>query len=269
MVLPGRGTTWIWDAPGPPGAPALLLLHGWTATAALNWFPALPPLGQRYRVVAMDLRGHGRGIRSRRRFRLADCADDAEALCAVLDLPAVTAVGYSMGGPVAQLLWRRHRPRVAGMVLCATASTFASRKRLVPAVQVFGRSLAVGAGVLPPSARQELTRRALPGRLQETSLSAWALAERHSNDLAALIGAGTALNNWSSEPWLRGIDVPVSVVKTTADSQVPPWRQQQMADAIPGARVFPVAGDHGACIERPDLFVPALMEACAAATAPH
>ena len=192
VELPGRGKTWIWEATGPPGAPTLLLLHGWTVTAALNWFQTLPALAERYHVVAMDLRGHGRGIRSRRPFRLEACADDAEALCEVLGVPTVIPVGYSMGGPIAQLLWRRHRARVAGMVLCATAGGFATRSLLAPATWVFGRSLAVGTCVLPPFIQQELTRLALRDRLGETPLAEWAAAERRRNDLAALIGAGVA-----------------------------------------------------------------------------
>ena len=55
--------TWTWEVPGPPGAPALLLLHGWMATAALNWYGALEYLGGSFRVVAPNLRGHGRAGR--------------------------------------------------------------------------------------------------------------------------------------------------------------------------------------------------------------
>jgi len=82
IELAGRGTTFHRDLPAAAGeqAPTVLLLHGWTATADLNWFPAYEPLARHVRVVALDHRGHGRGIRSHRRFRLADCADDAVAL---------------------------------------------------------------------------------------------------------------------------------------------------------------------------------------------
>ena len=75
-------------------------------------------------MVAPDLRGHGRGIRSRRPFRLEDCADDLAALVEQLGCGPVVVVGYSMGGLVAQLLWRRHPDLVAGLVLCSTARVF-------------------------------------------------------------------------------------------------------------------------------------------------
>src|SRR2546427_10570624 len=106
--LPGRGRTWVIDAPGPVGAPTLVLLHGLSATAALNWFTTFPTLARRFRLVAPDLRGHGRGIRSNRTFRLEDCADDIAALADALGIERFIPVGYSMGGPVAQLVWHRH-----------------------------------------------------------------------------------------------------------------------------------------------------------------
>src|SRR3954465_14508965 len=79
MELPGRGTTFVRRVEGPPGAPTLLLLHGWMASGGLNWSRALDTLGQHLHAAAVDMRGHGRGIRNGRRFRLADCADDAAA----------------------------------------------------------------------------------------------------------------------------------------------------------------------------------------------
>src|SRR6202011_1547948 len=73
-------------------------------------------------VVAADLRGHGDGIRPGSQFRLEDCADDVAALAAVLDIRQFVAVGYSMGGMVAQLLYKRHASLLSGLVLCSTAS---------------------------------------------------------------------------------------------------------------------------------------------------
>ena len=59
-------------------------------------------------------------------MRLADCADDVAALVEELGTGKVIAAGYSMGGPVAQLLRRRHPDKVAGLVLCATAPAFSA-----------------------------------------------------------------------------------------------------------------------------------------------
>ena len=54
-VLPTHGPATYWDTGGPPGAPTLVLLHGVTLTAEVNWSAVAPWLAQRYRVVAVDL----------------------------------------------------------------------------------------------------------------------------------------------------------------------------------------------------------------------
>ncbi|MBU6226350.1 MAG: alpha/beta hydrolase, partial [Acidobacteria bacterium] len=61
--LPGRGTMFFREVAGPANAPTLMLLHGWTATADLNFFTCYHALGEHFRVIAPDQRGHGRGIR--------------------------------------------------------------------------------------------------------------------------------------------------------------------------------------------------------------
>lgn len=249
------------EAEGPPGAPTLLLLHGWTATAALNWFTALPALGERYRVVAMDVRGHGRGLR--RPFTLRACADDAAALCRVLDLPPVIAVGYSMGGPLAQLLWRHHPERVGGLVLCATSTHFSHPHPLDPALDLAYRGMALGLAFLPPAAQREVGRRVLVNRVPPGEFSAWALEERERNDLSAVVAAGAALRRYDARGWIGTVDVPTSVVVTTDDKLVAPGRQLAMAAAIGGATTWRVAADHPACVTAHRLFVPALLGAVA------
>jgi 3-oxoadipate enol-lactonase len=208
----------------------------------------------------MDHRGHGRGIRSRRPFRLRDCADDAAALVAHLDRGPVIAVGYSMGGPVATLLWRRHPEAVAGLVLCATSSTFASRGHARAGTVALG-GLALASRATPPAAQRALARRVV-GRRPGRVLEGWALDEIQRNSWTAVIEAGTALGRYDARPWLADIDVPTAVVPTLQDGIVPPARQLAMASAIPHATVHPVRGDHSVCVSDPGAFVPALLAAC-------
>ncbi len=129
VEVPGRGDTFVYEMEGPPGAPVLFLIHGLVATTQLNWFPAFPVLADRYRVIATDLRGHGRGFPAGNRFRLSDCADDIAAVADALGVERFIPVGYSLGGPVAQLVWHRHRDRVDGLVLAATSRNFGGTLR--------------------------------------------------------------------------------------------------------------------------------------------
>ena len=262
VLLPGRGQTFVRDSGGPPGAPTLLLLHGWTVTADLNWFASYGALGRRFRVVAMDHRGHGQGIRSWRPFRLEDCADDAADLVDELGLEQVIPVGYSMGGPVAQLMWRRRPDVVAGMVLCATASSFGGttmRSRLYFSALL---GLSVASRITPTPVRRSVADSLVRRRLQGAALADWGLAEMQQNDHRSVLEAGWALGRFRSDSWLAEVDVPTAVVVTCLDQVVGPERQRRLAAAIPGSAVVEVEGDHGACVTDPDRFVPALLQAC-------
>ena len=261
VELPGRGTTFVRTVDGPPGAPTVLLLHGWIASGGLNWFNAFEPLARRFSVVAPDLRGHGRGLRTRSRFKLADCADDVAALLTELEVGPVIAVGYSMGGPVAQLLWQRHREAVAGLVLCATSDRFVvgARERLV-----FGTVMAAAVGTTRTGAwvgrapmMRGWTTRGTSSR--PTDLRTWAAGEMRRHDLVKLMEAGQAIGSYNAHRWIGDIDVPTTVLVTERDRAIRPVEQRRMAAAIPGAEVQSVDDGHAVCAKRE--FGPALLRA--------
>ncbi len=261
IELPGRGTTFVREAEGPAGAPTLVLLHGWTVNSALNWFAAYEPLSAHFRVLGLDHRGHANGVRSRKWFTLEDCADDAVALLDVLGVDDAVMVGYSMGGPVAQLTWHRHPDRVSGLVLCATAARFRVG-RADRALRGMVTGLSYAARATPTWLHRQVTERMLLSRYDATPLGRWAREQSRDNDLRVMIEAGRALGTYDARDWIGGIDVPTAVVLTRFDTTVAPASQQAMADGVPGARVFPVSGGHDVCAVDPDEFVPVAVEAC-------
>lgn len=265
VELAGRGTTFVRDVAGPsPGAPTVLLLHGWFASGGLNWLKAFGPISQHFRVVAPDLRGHGRGITSWRRFRLGDCADDCAALIEKLDCGPVIACGYSMGGPVAQLLWRRHPELVSGLVQGATSQSF------IPGLQqrmAFTAAMAAAAGTsrvgqvityVPPVIRRRYAGSVRPGR--PDSVRVWAAQEFRRHDMRMVMEAGNALATFSSHRWIGHVDVPSTVVVTTRDRAVLPTQQLKLALAIPGAEIQRYDEGHTSPVL--DSFGPAMATAC-------
>jgi pimeloyl-ACP methyl ester carboxylesterase len=254
LDLPGRGSTFVAELPGPPDAPTLFLLHGLACTAYLNWFPVLRELGERYRVVMMDMRGHGRGLRQGRFFRLRDCADDAVAVADALGIESFIPVGYSMGGPVAQLLWRDHRDRVDGLVLCATARNFRGKPQerlfftLLPAV-VMGLAFRKPAAFL------------LDAESDATDVPAWAWAEFRRTSPWTMVQGVNAVGQFSSHRWIGKVDVPTAVVVTTRDRFIPTARQFRLAQSIPDATVHKCPAGHVACVLAADKFAPALYDA--------
>jgi 3-oxoadipate enol-lactonase len=267
LDLGRRGTTFFRAVEGPEGAPTVLLLHGWMASAGLNWFQAFEQLGTRFHVVAPDLRGHGRGLRSHQRFTLAACADDVAEMLVELGTGPVVAVGYSMGGPVAQLLWRRHRDLVGGLVLCATSPGFlpVARERIafqtMMAVAVAGTRFGGSLTRIPALARRVVP---LPGVLPERA-QAWVAGEFRRHDWRHVVEAGHAIATYSARRWIHEIDVPTEVLVTQTDRAVRTHLQVNMAESIPGAVIREVPGGHLACAD--PAFGDHLLAAAAAVTA--
>ncbi|MCU4183312.1 alpha/beta hydrolase [Acidiferrimicrobium sp. IK] len=263
VELPGRGRTFVREIPGPPGAPVLILLHGLSATGGTNWAGAFGALGDRYRVIALDHRGHGQGIRCAH-FRLADCADDVVALADVLGIDQFIPVGYSMGGPIAQLVWHRHRSRVSAMVLCATSRDF--RGRLDDRLLFLGvGTLNLGLHGVPRPLRMkgwQAVARAMAGGFATRELRRWSAVELSRHDPRLVCEAALAVGSFSSRGWIDGVDVPVAVIATEHDQLVPLRRQIKLADHIPSAVLHPVSGDHFAVTRQADQFIAALSESC-------
>lgn len=262
IELPGHGRTIVRDIAGPAGAPVVMLLHGLGATARLNWGRCFGPLSERFRVLSLDQRGHGRGLRTRR-FRLEECADDAAAAAEALGVRRFVAVGYSMGGPIAALAWRRHPERVSGLVLCATSRHFVSRS-VARAARVGLPVAAAAARLLPDAAHRRVVQRLLV-QVEHPELRDRIREELLGHEPATVIQAAEALTRFSSHDWIGKVDVPTAVVVTTEDELVPAVRQRKLARSIPGAEVFEVAGDHDACVRSP-AFPPTLVRACLAVT---
>jgi len=267
--LRGRGRTVVWDHPGPPNAPTLVLLHGVTLTAELNWFGVVAALRRRYRVVTLDLPGHGDGLPHRRPFTLEDCADDVAATADALGIDRFVPVGYSMGGFVAQLLWRRHPHRVAGLVLCATARTVLDSP-LEHGVSLVLPSVVHATRWLPGIDRlgADLLGSSLLGNGCDGHARGWALTQMRRTPLNTALAAMQAACGFASHRWIGLVDVPSAVVVTGEDRIVPARRQRDLARALPGCAVYEIAGDHGVFLSSPGLLADALLQACDAVVSP-
>ena len=143
------------------------------------------------------------------------------------DRPFVVA-GYSMGGAVAQLVWRRHPARVVGLVLCATAATFAvSRGERVKAALLPAASVAAR---VAPSLGRRFVGQTLLSRFDGSPWRDWAVAEMARHHPATMLAHAAALGRFSSEPWIHEVDVPTAVIVPTGTG----WCRPIASCVLPG-----------------------------------
>ncbi len=256
--VPGAGDLFYRDT-GEPGAGSrgtVLLLHGWMVPSDPHWFRTYSLLhGEGYRVIALDARGHGRGLRAPR-FELTDCAADAAALVRYLGCDPVVCVGYSMGGLIAQLMAKRHPEEVAGAVLAATASEL--RESLLLQLVWAGMGAFQWWLKLAPRWTWNLAVNAVVQGDEATT--AWAVGELRRGAAEDIAEAGREMGRFDSRPWLEDVGQPMVVLVTTIDLLVPPSRQRELARRLE-APVVDIHSDHLAPATTPGRFGRGLCQA--------
>jgi 3-oxoadipate enol-lactonase len=262
LRVPGHGELFLRDTGG-DGQP-VMLLHGWMASADLNWCGAYGSLVDAgYRVLAIDHRGHGRGLRPMVPFRLADCAADAAAALRKLELAPALVVGYSMGGTIAQLVGRDHPDVASGIVLSATAQHWQDpeTRRAFKAMGILGLSLS-----LAPRTFWRLGMRQVG--LREDEQTVWVQSELMRHAARDIAEAGRELGRFDSRPWLSSLRAPVAVLITTRDQVVPVHKQRELAAAA-GGPVLEAPIDHLDVVSSAGVYNPVLLRALESVRSPR
>ena len=167
-----------------------------------------------------------------------------------LGIDTFIPVGYSMGGPVAQLIWQRHRGRVDALVLCATAPYFAGRRP--ERLSFLGSPAWLHSRASRRSqARGWITDQVYLQRKSQT-WSDWAIEQVIASTTGGWCSRRGGQSGSSRRPTgSHDIDVPTSVVITMRDQVVPLRRQVKLFEWIPGAEAFRVDGEHDSVVARP------------------
>nr|MDQ5808801.1 alpha/beta hydrolase [Actinomycetota bacterium] len=258
--IAGHGHLFWRDTGPPPGRRAkgtILLLHGWLVPSDPHWFRTWRWLQvDGWRVIALDARGHGHGTRPMTPFRLDDCAEDAAALVRHLDCGPVVAVGYSMGGAIAQILALRHPELLRGVVLCATSSEFRSS----PIMQAVWYSMSffqLGLRLAPKWVWERVVEQIAQG---DPATTAWVVGELRRGAPEDVAEAGRDIGRFDSRSWVGDVAVPAAVLVCTMDLLVPPTMQRALAERL-GAPTVEIQSDHLAPATTPRRFHRGLSEA--------
>ena len=238
--------------------PPVVLGHSLLCSGEM-WGPQVPALAERYRVINVDQRGHGRSGHLTEPFDLYDMVDDVVAVLDELGIDHAVWAGLSIGGMVAMRAAMTVPDRVSGLILVDThAGAETGYKKL--------KYRAMGAG-----ARLFGTRPFLPGivplmfgpttrRLKPELVDEWRekFASLHVPSLNLVVAA--VIRRDSVIDRLGEIKAPTCVIVGGEDETLPVVCSRKIAAAIPGAtlEIVPGAG-HLSSLEQPDAVTEAMV----------
>lgn len=126
-----NGLTFQYRECGEPTAPPLVLLHA-LGTSGESWDQVATFLGEKYRVLALDQRGHGESARtSTYTFELM--CEDLLHFAEAMNLQRFTLIGHSMGGTVSYLFAEAYPSRIERLIVEDTPPPFTDKHFDVPA----------------------------------------------------------------------------------------------------------------------------------------
>lgn len=260
---PSPGLRLHYTDEGVRGRRTLILVHGFAASAHA-WRPWIDRLSQDYRLVALDLPGHGLTMTPEGyRATLEGNAELVDALATHLGIERFVLAGNSMGGAVSLSYAMRHGDRLDGLVLVDAAGWPGDRASGGEPPLAFAMlNNGFGRALLKLVDPRLLARQGLPAAYRDPTLVTDELVERYA-DLAMAEGHRDVLLTQRSQPdppWTResfaAIDTPTLVMTGEKDALIPADNARAIANAIPGAYLvtYPEGG-HVPMEQLPDATV--------------
>jgi 3-oxoadipate enol-lactonase len=233
--------------------PTVVLLHP-IGLDATFWGRASAVLQSAFRVVSIDLAGHGQSPPAPSGHGLADYADDVARIVERFG-PPVTVAGLSFGGMIAQALAIRHPTLVGRLVLCGCPCTFDASLRPV----IAARGTAAEQGGMEAVAEPTLARWFTPAYL--AAGGAELVRQRLlSDDVAGWATGWRAIAAHDTADALASVRVPTVCIAGEHDQSVPPAAVSALSARLPGSKfeVIP-GGSHMMHIENAEAFGQAVL----------
>ena len=226
---------YVVEGSGPP----VVLVHGFASSVQGNWrapgiIEALVAAGRR--VIALDCRGHGASGKPHdpEAYSGTRMADDVIAVMDDEGVGRADLMGYSMGGFIAASLLVRHPERFGRVILAGVGDALVTGGRGRRATEAIASALEAGTRSGITDARARAFR---------------SFAEQQGNDMAALAAIQRSTREFDRGQ-LGEVRNPVMVLIGEGDVLVGP--ADQLAAAIPGAKLVKVPGDHLTAVIKPE-----------------
>jgi pimeloyl-ACP methyl ester carboxylesterase len=237
----------------------IVFLHAFPLNRTM-WAEQEAALSSHYRVITIDLRGHGESDAPLWHYSLDQAADDVRALLDHLSIAQALFVGLSMGGYILLAFYRRYADRVKGMVLADTRAQADTPEGKVGRFQMAQIAYKQGpsaiADIMIPKLLSPVTIQTRPEIAQQVRTMI------EGNQISGIAGDLMAMaERPDSVPLLKQIACPTQIIVGELDQATPPADAKLMADQISNARlaIIPNAA-HLANLEQPEEFTKIVAE---------
>lgn len=231
----------------------IVFLHAFPLNRTM-WAEQEAALSSQFRVITIDLRGHGESDAPLWHYTIDQAADDVRALLDHLSIRQALFVGLSMGGYILLTFYRKYADRVKGMVLADTraqADTPEGKAGRFQMAQIaYKQGPSAIADIMIPKLLSPATIQTRPEILQRVRTMI------EGNQMSGIVGDLMAMaERPDSVPLLKQIACPTQIIVGELDQATPPADAKLMAEQIPHARlaVIPRAA-HLANLEQPEAF---------------
>jgi pimeloyl-ACP methyl ester carboxylesterase len=231
----------------------IVFLHAFPLNRTM-WAKQEDALSSQFRVITIDLRGHGESDAPLWHYSLDQAADDVHGLLDYLSIRQAVFVGLSMGGYILFAFHRKFADRVKGMVLADTraqADTDEGKQVRFEMAQIaYKQGARAIADMMIPKLLSPATIQTRPELVQHVRTMI------EGNQVSGIAGDLMAMaERPDSIPLLRRITCPAQIIVGELDLPTPPSDATLMAHRIPNAHLAIIPGAaHLSNLERPDLF---------------
>jgi len=253
MLLPLAGRRLYYDLAGPEDGPVVCITHSLAADGG-SWAEQVPALlGAGFRVLRLDMRGHGGSDPVAGDYTMKELAGDVAVVADRLGFARMHYIGLSIGGMIGQAFALEHGHRLISALWCDTlpASPLGAKAAWDERMGIVRR-----ANSLEPIADATMGRwfteafeAKNPGRWKQIRETIAATTP------AGYLGCSAAILNFDFVPRLGAVRVPTLVVCGAEDPGTPASENRRLAGLVPGARYEEIAGvRHFPNVEAPDAF---------------
>lgn len=257
MLINLAGRRFYFDLFGPEEAPVVAFAHSLNADGGM-WAEQLPALAG-WRVLRIDMRGHGGSDPVKGDYTMSALAGDIALVLDALSIAKVHYIGLSIGGMIGQAFAIEDGQRLNSLMVCDTLpaspkSQGAAWQERMNAVRQAGSLAPLADATMARWFTDEFPKRR-PGRLKQVRDTLIATTPE------GYLGCSAAIQNFDFLAKLPGLRIPTLVVCGADDQGTPPEENKRIAAAIPAARYEEIpAARHLPNIEQPEIFNRIMMQ---------